>query len=95
MTIANRMKYEACSHAREVLLNSKVNLAEVTGDPVWGTGLNVSKMLECLPEFWPGQNLMGHILMELQVEFQLELRESEKKCKAESPMGQQSKNQKV
>ncbi len=36
----------------------------------WGTGLNVAKTLECLSDYWPKQNVMGKILMELQSEIQ-------------------------
>ena len=35
----NRLKYTLCDHAHEVLLSSKVVLAEVTSNLFWGTGL--------------------------------------------------------
>ncbi len=38
-------------------------------DKVWGMGLDVERMLKCLPDFWPGQNLMGRILKDLRTEF--------------------------
>ncbi len=59
IALANKKKYESCPHARAALLQSSITLVEVTGDPMWGMGLNVTQTLECLPEFWPGQNLMG------------------------------------
>ncbi len=54
-----RCKYEACAHARTALLESRLEIAEATADKVWGMGLNVDRILECLQDFWPGQNLMG------------------------------------
>ncbi len=85
-----RRKYKACSHARAVLLESRSEIAEATADKVWGTGLDVNRMLECLPDFWPGQNLMGHILKDLRTEFleqqHLQQIEAEKKRKNVSPL---------
>ncbi len=37
-----KKKFEACPYAKEKLLDTKVTLAEVTGDPYWDTGLNVT-----------------------------------------------------
>ena len=45
---------------------------------------------ECLPDFWPGQNVMGKILKavrtELLEEKQLQQIEGDKKCKQTSPL---------
>ena len=57
-----------CEHARDALLNSKSELAEATLDHKWGTGLNIDHTVECLPDFWPGQNLMGQILKQVHSE---------------------------
>ncbi len=85
-----RQKYQACSHAREKLMTSKLILAEATRDKFWGSGLNVAQTKECLTEYWPGQNVMGTILMELRAEFQStgEVSEPEdgQKRKASSPL---------
>ena len=59
-------------------------------DKVWGTGLDVNRTLECLPDFWLGQNLMGCILKDLRTEFleqqHLQQNEAEKKRKNVSPL---------
>ncbi len=55
----NQLKYSACAHVRDKLLKSKLILAEATGDPFWGTGLNVNQTWECLSDYWPGKNVMG------------------------------------
>ncbi len=52
-------KYKACDHAHTALLESKSEIAEATADKLWGTGLDMERTLECLPDYWPGQNLMG------------------------------------
>ena len=66
------MKFCSCPHALQALLESKVTIAEATGDLYWGMGLSVAQMQECLPEYWPGQNKMGHILIGLHSMFQKE-----------------------
>ena len=85
-----RWKYQVCPHAREKLLTSKLILAEATGDKFWGSGLNVAQTKECLTEYWPSQNIMGMILMELRAEFQSAGEASEpedgQKRKASSPL---------
>ncbi len=58
-------KFNNCSHAREVLLNSKSELAEYTQNKEWGTGLDQACTVETLPDFWPGKNLMGKILKKI------------------------------
>ncbi len=40
-------------------------MAEATRDNFWGTGLNLQQSGECLLDFWPGDNVMGKILMEI------------------------------
>ncbi len=66
-------------------------LVEVTGDPFWGTGLNVAQTKECLSDYWPGKNIMGQILMDLQGKIRQQLGDNSshdegKKCKATSPL---------
>ena len=39
------------------------------GDTYWGTGLNIAQTNKCLSDYWPGQNVLGQILMELRDEF--------------------------
>ena len=62
---SNRLKYGSCSHTKEKLLVSRFHLVEATGDHFWGTGLNVILTRECLSDYWPGQNVMGTLLMEI------------------------------
>lgn len=69
MLQTNRLKYEACEHAREALLKSALTIVEAMGDPFWGTGLNVQQMKDCLIEYWPGQNKMRVVLMMVHDEY--------------------------
>ncbi len=62
------LKFTSCTHACEYLLQSRITLAEATRDNFWGTGLNLQQSSECLPDFWPGDNVIGKILMEIRVE---------------------------
>ena len=59
------LKFTSCPHACESLLETRITLAEATRDPFWGTGLTVQQTHECLPDFWPGKNMMGEVLMEI------------------------------
>ena len=44
--------------------NDKI-LAEATPSKIWGTGLSIFATQHCSPEFWPGGNLLGALLMDL------------------------------
>ena len=93
MTELNLMKFNACSHAREKLLTSKITIAEVTANKFWGTGLTMEQTTQCLLEYWPGQNQMGKILVDLRQKFQQELERDSAdtaKHKAESPLMSES-----
>ncbi len=88
---SNQLKYQSCPHVKEKLLKSKLIITEVTGDSYWGTGLNVLQTLECLSNYWLGENVMGVILMEIHDKLQKVIEEqhdSEEslKCKAVSPL---------
>ncbi len=63
-------------------------IAEATGNQFWGTGLHLDATCECLSEFWPGENVMGNILMQLHATFceEQHLAEGANKCKAASPL---------
>ncbi len=89
----NCLKYSCCTHAREKLLDSKLVLVEATGDPYWGSGLNVVQTLECLSDYWPGKNMLGEILMEVCDEVQKS--DDLRKRKAASPLENPSKSSKV
>ncbi len=77
------LKFSSCEHVREYLLETRITLAEAMKDPFWGTGLTVQQTHECLPDFWPGQNTMGCILMDVRSELQAA---KDKKWKASSPL---------
>ena len=65
MEIACHSKFDNCPHVWEVLLKSRSELAECTPNLVWGTGLDTHRMVETLPDFWPGQNHLGKILKKI------------------------------
>ncbi len=65
MRVANSLKFCACDHAKKVLMEANLMIAEATSDLFWGMGLSLEWTRQCLPEFWPGQNRMGEILMDL------------------------------
>ena len=85
-----RKKFCACPHARQSLLESRCEIVEATLDKKWGTGMNKAHTQECLPDFWPGQNLMGKILKAVRTELLEEKRlqqiENDKKHKQTSPL---------
>ncbi len=85
-----RKKFWACSHAQQSLLKSRSEIAEATLDKKWGTGLNEICTQECLPDFWPSQNLMGKILKAIRTELLEERRlqhiKGDKKHKQTSPL---------
>ncbi len=54
-----RNKFANCVHTKEILLKSKSELAECTSILEWGTGLDMKKTIETLPDFWLGKNLLG------------------------------------
>ncbi len=65
MLDVNHRKYKACPYACSALLESRSELVEATGNKRSGMGLKINRTLECLPDFWPSQNLMGKILKTL------------------------------
>ena len=67
----NRAKYEQNPELKEALLKTGGSLlAEASPeDRIWGIGLDRLEAAETDPDDWPGQNLMGIILMELRDEF--------------------------
>ncbi len=93
-----RLKYQSYPHVRDKLLHMKLTIAEATGDLYWGTGLGVNQTKECLVDFWPGENVMGNILMTLHHELQDMTISEDEECrhKAESPLSKDlSKQQKT
>ena len=57
-----RRKFKAYPHPQLALSESCSELAEATLDKRWGTGLDIHRTQEYLPDYWPGDNLMGKIL---------------------------------
>ena len=68
---ANRAKYEQNPDLMAKLLaTGDAILAEASPkDTIWGIGLDAAAAAETDPSAWPGQNLLGKILMELRTEF--------------------------
>ena len=68
---ANRAKYEQNPDLKAKLLETgNAILAEASPkDTIWGIGLDAVTAAETSPSEWPGQNLLGKILMELRAEF--------------------------
>lgn len=59
-------KASTCPEFRECLLEQKDKiLAESTYNKRWGTGLNKWVTEATKPDFWPGNNMLGVMLMEL------------------------------
>ena len=69
--VANRAKFEQNAELMAKLLNTgNAILAEASpNDAIWGIGLDAAAASEVNPSEWPGQNLLGKILMELRTEF--------------------------
>ncbi|MBR2561202.1 MAG: DUF1768 domain-containing protein [Eubacterium sp.] len=67
----NREKYLQNPDLKRALLNTgRTVLAEASpSDMIWGIGLERTEASLAGPDQWPGQNLMGRILMELREEF--------------------------
>ncbi len=53
-------------------------------------GLNPQQTLECLIDYWPRENKMGQILMEIRSEYDEPEKESAKR-KADSPLSNEPK----
>ncbi len=68
---ANRAKFEQNSDLKARLIGTGNSiLAEASPkDTIWGIGLDASAAARINPSEWPGQNLLGRILMELRAEF--------------------------
>ena len=61
-----KAKSEQCKQFRDALIESKDKiLAEATPSKYWATGLSPYITQNCSPSYWPGQNLLGVLLMDL------------------------------
>ena len=61
-----KAKSEQCKQFRDALIESKDKiLAEATPSKYWDTGLSPYITQNCSPSYWPGQNLLGVLLMDL------------------------------
>ena len=71
---ANRAKFGQNPDLRETLLGTGgAVLAEASPyDTVWGIGLDAAGAARLSPSEWPGQNLLGRVLMDLRTEFSAE-----------------------
>jgi ribA/ribD-fused uncharacterized protein len=59
-------KVEQCDEFRQCLLeNEDKVLVDATSSKLWGSGMSPYITQQCSPDFWPGRNLLGAVLMEL------------------------------
>ena len=74
---ANRAKYMQNPDLMRLLLSTEDSiLAEASPkDTVWGIGLTAAAAEKTDPSEWPGENLLGKILMELRDEFRRKMKE--------------------
>ena len=63
MLDTNILKYKSCSHAKDMLMGSKVVLAEVTSNAFWGSSLPPDLTVTTLSDYWPSKNNLGKILV--------------------------------
>ena len=60
------VKAEQCLPFHDCLIEHKDSvLAEATPSIYWATGVSPFVTQNCSPDFWPGQNMLGVLLMEL------------------------------
>ncbi len=88
----NKLKYEHCLHARATLARTIGVLAEATTNTFWGTGLIPDHTRYTLFNYWPGQNNMGKILVQIHQEM-ADTESISEKQKAMSPLSCVSKSQ--
>ena len=71
MEEGNRAKFSQNPALRQKLIatGSEILALASPSDSVWGIGMRASAAEKCTPEEWPGQNLLGKILMQLREEF--------------------------
>ncbi len=61
-----KAKAKSCPQFKDTLMQSGTKiLAEATGNTLWATGLDVRTTSMTKPDFWPGANLLGMMLMDL------------------------------
>ena len=64
-----KAKSEQCQQFHDALIESKEKiLAEATPSKLWASGLSPFITHNCSPSYWPGQNLLGAMLMDLRQE---------------------------
>ena len=69
MEKALEAKLECCPEFRQTLMDTgDAILAEATSDTFWGSGLLPKVVKTTKPDFWPGKNILGQMLMTLREE---------------------------
>ncbi len=85
MEFCYRNKFNNCPHACHALLCTRAELVEGTMDRKWGSGLDVQRTHEYHPNYWPGENHLGRILMtirkELERDWELQVLDKERSSK--------------
>lgn len=78
MKAGNRAKYAQNEELRQALLATGSRpLAEASPyDGIWGIRLSAKRAAWVSPEQWPGENLLGRLLMELRAEFAAQPRQN-------------------
>lgn len=65
-----KAKFDSVEEFRKEVLDSKgMYIIEATTDTFWGVGFLPEIAIFCRPQYWPGQNVMGRIIMELRDTF--------------------------
>ena len=63
------VKAKQCERFNECLMETQDSvLAEATPSRFWGTGLSMFVTKNCSESYWPGQNMLGALLMDLRTE---------------------------
>ena len=69
VTIMKRIvqaKFDSVEEFRKEMIDSAgMYLIEATTDTYWGVGFLRDVAAYCRPQYWPGENVMGRILMEI------------------------------
>ena len=85
-------KFDSVDEFRKEMLDSAgMYLIEATTNTFWGVGFLRDVAAYCRPQYWPGENVMGRILMEIRDRHLGELKEllpyEEIGCKVHSTVG--------
>ncbi len=89
METSNTLKFDSYCHAKEVLMQMKRHIVEVTSNVYWGSGLPLDLTKSMLSDYWLRENQFSKVLMKLRDHYKESVEES--KHKASSPLESVSK----